>query len=190
MIIAVSGYAGSGKDSIGEIVTSLHPDWEVKKWAGKLKQITSFLTGIPVGLLEDQDIKKMNLGSEWDDPITDEPMTIRDMLQKLGTEGFRNGIHTNVWINALMSDYRPAKLSQYRPSKWVITDTRFPNEAQAVVDRKGIVIRVNRPGFKPVNDHPSETALDGWSFDHVINNNGTLKELEEQVCEVLKAYMR
>jgi hypothetical protein len=32
-------------------------------------------------------------------------MSVRKLLQKLGTEAMRDGLHTNVWCNALFSDY-------------------------------------------------------------------------------------
>ena len=70
---------------------------------------------------------------------------------------------------------------------WIITDVRFPNEAKAIKDRGGIVIRVNRTyytedkkyiiGYDPFETHPSETALDDYEFDYVIENDGSLDEL-------------
>jgi hypothetical protein len=64
---------------------------------------------------------------------------------------------------------------------WIITDTRFPNEAQAIKDAGGIIIRVTRPGIGPVNDHPSETGLNQWKFDYEIQNDGTLENLINSV---------
>jgi hypothetical protein len=32
-----------------------------------------------------------------------------------------------------------------------------------------------------LNDHPSETALDDWSFDAVIANDGSLEDLGRAV---------
>ena len=97
--------------------------WEIKKWAGKLKAIASMLTGIPQEKFEDQEFKKTNLEMQWStlkmkpgkrqDGIFPKkidmnivPMTVRDFLQKLGTDAIRDGLHTNAWVNALMSDYK------------------------------------------------------------------------------------
>jgi len=134
-------------------------------------------------------------------------MTVRDFLQKLGTDGLRDGLHTNTWVNALMADYKPLmsasfgimdlgastlqmeKMSKPIPIEypnWVITDTRFPNEAQAIKDAGGILIRVVRPGNTPINTHSSETSLDNYPFDHVIINDGSLEDLVEKVREVLE----
>jgi hypothetical protein len=183
-IIGISGKIGSGKDTIAQIISETSKkQWEVKKFAGKLKQIASMLTGISVDKFEDQDFKNTFLGPEWDTyGISRRQMTVRELLQKLGTEAMRNGLHTNTWVNALFCEYVPH-------NNWIITDVRFPNEYDAVKSKGGIIIRVNRPGFGTsmvslANAHPSETALDGHEFDHVIENNGDLYELRKKVSKL------
>jgi hypothetical protein len=89
-------------------------------------------------------------------------MTVRTLLQKLGTEAMRDGLHENVWVNALFADYRPQPnkaVAEFLAAEglpqsmnagkenypnWIITDMRFPNEMKAVKERKGITIRVVR----------------------------------------------
>jgi hypothetical protein len=178
--------------------------WEIKKWAGKLKSIASMLTGIPQEKFEDQEFKKTNLGPEWNKTVrifgeyydghvedwtdVEKPMSVRDFLQKLGTDAIRDGLHTNAWVNALMSDYKKIDYNddeQPEHPNWIITDTRFPNEAQAIKDAGGLVIRVDRPGVKPINDHPSEIGLDGWKFDYKIANVSDLKALTGTVEMIL-----
>lgn len=202
-LIGISGKVGSGKDTIGEIIqklclTNKGPQFEIKKFAGKLKQTASLLTGISIEKFEDQEFKKTILGSEWGkttkqnplnaiEPFKDitfvEMMSVRDLLQKLGTEAMRNGLHENVWVNALFANYTEDK-------QWVITDVRFPNEFKAIKEKGGIVIRVNRPGYgnsmkELAEAHPSETALDGHDFDYVIENDGNLEKLISKVKEIL-----
>ena len=235
MIIGINGYAGSGKDTVGTIIQYLQADtniplkgvlnktphhiwwledrsgWQIKKWAGKLKDIASLLTGIPVESFEDQEFKTTLLGPEWG-TVTSNPLnaipvfsdiqfnhliSVREFLQKLGTDAIRDGLHTNAWVNALMSDYKK-DLSECGTSKkgtvvkcskypnWIITDTRFPNEAEAIKKAGGIVIRVDRPGVKPINDHPSETGLDDWKFDYKIANVSDIKALSLSVQMILE----
>ena len=190
MIIGINGYSGSGKDAVGQIIQKLcfKQHWEIKKFAGKLKEVASILTSIPVKYFEDQDFKRTVLGEEWWTNCDEgsQPMTVRDLLQKLGTECMRTGLHSNTWVNALMVDYKPAKMDQYNPSKWVVTDTRFPNEAKAIKDKGGVVIRIDRPGIKPINNHPSEVGLDYWDFDYAIGNVSDLVSLEFTVENILK----
>lgn len=222
MIIGINGKIGAGKDTVGTIIqglllTNKNQNSEIKKFAGKLKQIGSILTGIPVEKFEDQEFKKNYLDSEWgtvqDIPLNSIPpfadikfntlMTVREFLQKLGTEAMRDGLHTNVWVNALFSDYVPKRETlggesvwiendkdyvhfseRFTYPSWIITDMRFPNEMEAVVEKGGITIRVVRPGTI-TGTHPSETALDKAKFDYEIINNGTMEELVKKVREIL-----
>jgi hypothetical protein len=248
MIIGISGYSGSGKDTAGIIIQHLKagtkfplkavikkPDvhewwleersgWEIKKWAGKLKTIASILTGIPVEKFEDQEFKKSLLGPEWgtvtDIPLNSIPvfadiqfnalMSVRELLQKIGTDALRDNLHEDVWVNALMADYNNEshldhqnmciycgsncfegegcdEYNSYpKQSNWIITDTRFPNEAKAIKKAGGMIIRIERPGVKPVNPHPSETSLEKWKFDHVIINDGSITDLTKKIKKVLK----
>ena len=182
MIIGISGYSGSGKDLVGTIIQEISLNkWHVKKWAGKLKTMASILTGIPVEKFEDQQFKKTEMGPEWDCQFYTEgsgwqrrPMLVRDFLQKLGTDAIRNGLHENTWVNATLADYTS-------DANWIITDTRFPNEAEAIKKAGGIVVRINRPGVEPINPHPSETSLDDWNFDAVINNDGDVADIVHKV---------
>ena len=115
----------------------------------------------------------------------------------------------DVWVNALFADYKCEEdkskrkyehIANYRNiiySNWIITDVRFPNEAQAIKQKGGIVIRVNRgyalerlgnsklPKLKhnSVTQHLSETSLDNYDFDYVIDNN---KDIEHLIKEVKK----
>jgi hypothetical protein len=295
-LIGISGKIGSGKDTVGKIIQYLvitnmkdrSPNyfvdtfddflncnkslyegvstWQIKKFAGKLKQCVSIITGIPVEDLEKEEVKQSYLGGEWDyisyTPIDadiddieldakrevlsieaymnqyniirnddDEffitktcKMTVCKLLQTFGTEIGRQ-LHPNTWINALFVDYitTDAKIDigkvlsgesnhyvrdESCVPNWIITDTRFPNEAKAIKDRDGIIIRVERDiisrSCKPtkyanvketdldslnkidkIDNHPSETALDNYKFDYTIDNNGTIEKLIVKVKEIL-----
>jgi hypothetical protein len=247
MIISVNGKIGSGKDTVGKIIQGLivakehnvlnpnfewiekyhiNSSFEIKKFAGKLKQTASLLTGIPIEKFEDQEFKKTYLGEEWNSPYNipfsgpdfvehDGGMTVRTLLQKLGTEAMRDGLHENVWVNALFADYRPQpnkavaeflaaeglpqsmNAGEENYPNWIITDMRFPNEMKAILEKGGITIRVVRRqtivldgakytiGADPYNEHPSETALDDAEFDYEIINDGTIEDLIEKVKEIL-----
>lgn len=198
-----------------------------RKFADKLKDIVCMLISCTREQLEDQKFKETPIGVDWNKWVlfyTDKysldgytktfivegeaeayietqncvftaeiekvELTPRLLLQLLGTECGRNIIHPNIWINSLMSEYTEDK-------EWVITDTRFPNELEAIEKVCGITIRVVRlHGYTnpdtgeykevPINYHSSETALDDAKFDYVINNNGTIEDLIESVRVILK----
>jgi len=172
--------------------------WQIKKFAEKLKSIASLLTGIPIEMFEDQEFKKTFLPLEWGylkDSTTYQLMTVRELLQKLGTEAMRNGLHENVWVNSLMADYKPDTYTRVNVTyiasnlpNWIITDTRFPNELDAVKGKEGVTIKVKRNWGSTENlfsTHPSETALDDATFDYEIVNDGTIEELIEKVRAIL-----
>lgn len=195
MIIGINGYAGSGKDTVGEIIKQLQPHehWEIKKFAGKLKDVASTILGIPTLMFEDQEFKKKTLPQMWSNHGL--PMTVRDFLQRLGTDALREGLHPNTWVNALMMDYKEQLINiindegyqfEERYPNWVITDCRFPNEAIAIKNQGGVIVRINRPGINAVNAHPSEVALDHWHFDYVVENDEGIVELKHQVRDILK----
>jgi len=160
MIIGLSGYAGVGKDTVAKYITEIDPTFKIKKFSGKLKEVASILTGIPPKNFESQEFKHMEL-SGWD-------MTVRELLQKLGTEAIRDGLHKDAWVNALFSDY-------HQGENWVITDMRFPNEYEAVIRWGGFVVRLEREGIKPINAHQSETALDNFAFNYRLLNTGEVE---------------
>ena len=151
--------------------------WEFKRFAGKLKQIASILTGVDAHRFEDQEFKKRQMGKEWNF------MTYREFLQRLGTEAIRTGIHPEAWVNAMFADFHSTI------SHWLITDCRFKNEASAVKRHQGIIVRINNPRLPVQEDpHPSETDLDDHKFDYVIDNDGTLEEFYEKIKVMLKHY--
>jgi len=140
--------------------------------------------------------------------------TYRYLLQKIGTEAMRDTIHKDIWVNALFSDYiykyinmataKEASIEDYnnylnkldskaeiimlQESNWIITDLRFPNELNAINDRNGFTIRINRDnGTRAIdlNPHESEKALNNAVFNYTIDNNGTIDDLIEKVREIL-----
>ena len=198
MIIALSGYAGVGKDTVADVICELYPGWQVKRFAGKLKEVASILTGLKVEDFEDRLIKSMQLEG-WD-------MTVREFLQRLGTEAIRDNLHKDAWVNALISEYnRSMKFEQFCPicgnswntsicstcntskletkctTNWIVTDCRFKNEAEQIKNCGGYVIRIKRPFTKPVNYHQSEVDLDDYEFDYTLHNDKEIDYLETKV---------
>ena len=141
--------------------------------------------------------------------------TPRLLLQLIGTECGRQIIHPNIWVNALFADYnaigdnllegevRKVREEDLIYPSWLVTDVRFTNEAKAIKDRGGVVIRVNRDKFsyqsdlpesaspiehaergKELHYHPSETSLDDYDFDYVIDNNSDIPSLVEKVKQL------
>ena len=181
-LIGISGKAGSGKNTVASLLQEIDHSFEQKAFAAKLKEVASILTGIPVHMFEDQEFKKETMPEEWwhTDGHTVNKPTYRRFLQEVATEAMRDQVHPDVWVNALFADWKGPKMDEYHPSKWIITDVRFPNEYKAIKDRGGIILRVERPGVETMG-HVSERALDEHKFDYVIYNDGSIPDLFKQV---------
>jgi hypothetical protein len=182
--------------------TYLGPEWDY--WSIKLKEGKTKITEQARVITEEQADANLlfnpvihgSYRKTWEKEKC--RMTVRQFLQELGTDACRNGLHPNTWVNALMADYKPTQvqwsdgpIGGYEDGplpNWIITDTRFPNEAQAIKDAGGIVIRVDRPGVKAINAHPSETGLDDWNFDHKIMNGSDMVSLMFTVHTILKKH--
>lgn len=174
-----------------ELFRDIEPSWEKHAFADKMKQCVAIILGCNVSDLEKEEFKEsyipwirediFNLTADGFGEVDNVPITVRKLLQKFGTEIGRN-IDSNLWVNALLNEYTP----DYRGElpNWIIPDVRFSNEAQAIIDKGGILIRVNKDTGK--NDtHISETALDNWKdWDYVVDNNGSWDNLITQIIAI------
>lgn len=188
MIIGISGKIGAGKDTLADILMELKPGmFEKKAYADKLKQVASILTGIPVEKFSDREFKKQNMPEDWawfGDP--EDIMSVREFIQELGTEAIREGLHEEAWVIALMADYI-ANEEDVLPN-WIVTDVRFHNEAEAIRNKGGILIRINRKSSEE-STHDSEKAMNDWGdWDLIIDNNGDLESLKVEALKILEKY--
>ena len=151
-IIGISGKKTVGKDTVGKIIqyltgeSTVYPfdlnidysyrsNWQIKKFADKLKDIICILINCTREQLEDESFKSKELGEEWwywymerdggYSPIILDYLTTtkkelknyeglelikptpRFLLQFIGTNLFRNQLHPEIWVNSLMNEYKP-----------------------------------------------------------------------------------
>jgi hypothetical protein len=106
-------------------------------------------------------------------------MTVREVLQIMGTDIFREMFENDIWANS------PFRRNWSEYDVVVITDCRFPNEKSVTEARGGTVIRIERN--TGLNDtHASETSLDNAEFEYRYVNNGSIDELEAFLKGVLQ----
>jgi len=207
MIIGVCGFIGSGKDTIADYLVGFH-GYRRDSFAGTLKDAVAAVFGWDRELLEGRTPEarawREQVDPWWANRLSMPALTPRWVLQHWGTEVCRRAFHDDIWIAAL-----EARLSR-RSDNTVISDVRFPNEIASIRNAGGIVIRVVR-GEEPTwygvaqaaNQHPqpnasseilgklgihiSETAWVGTKFDAVIDNNGTIEELYNQVKNLVQS---
>lgn len=166
-IIGLSGYAQSGKDTVGKYLIEKYGFKRIS-FADKLREVLYAQNPIVVCDVDSQRRVQDVVDYYGWEAAKSTFVEIRQLLQALGTEAGRKVLGENVWVEAALRDLPDGN--------YVVTDVRFPNEAEAVHE----LWRVVRPGYGPINDHPSETALDNFVFDRIIRNDSTLTALHSR----------
>lgn len=200
MIIGIKGKAGSGKDTIGFLMLDLLHRSSFKcsslAFANPVKDLAASLTGNRRSLFDEQDFKKYSCFSLTDGrtysihhiPKGHDVITIRELLQKLGTEAMQGTFGKNVWVNQI---FKEIDNTQYLDIH-LITDVRFKHEYDAIKNRNGMIIEVVNPNLVSTDKHQSEIDLDNVKADYTIindweNNPGGL---DKQVYELVQQIKR
>lgn len=204
-IIALSGFARSGKDEAARILVEEHGFVQVA-FADKLRDMIYALNPIVAHKSHALQVKRpdkvVSLYVDDETPATvDLPVylqqvidtygwggyketeygdEIRRLLQRLGTEAGRQTLWDSIWIDAALTGFD-------ENARLVVSDARFFNEFDAVRERGGRVWRIERPGVGPANDHASEMeAIDYPHFELTLNNDGTLDDWRTLVSMTYK----
>lgn len=170
-IIAISGHAQNGKDTVAgmlkEHLEGRNQRVLITHYADLLKYICRTFFG-------------------WDGEKNEKG---RKLLQVVGTDVIR-AKQPDYWVRFV------AGILELFGDNWdcvLIPDSRFPNEIETLrQDGFNVThVRVERhtPGWtSPLTfeqqRHPSETALDEYPVDIMVNNDGSLDELNEK-CAVI-----
>lgn len=170
MIIGLSGYAQSGKDSVAKILVEEYGYTRIA-FADKIKELLYEMNP----RVNDRQLQQWVDTQGWD--ATKEISEVRMLLQNLGV-GARKVFGENFWVREALNTMIHKLNVDFN---YVITDVRFTNEANMIKANDGHIWRVERPGINPVNDHVSESELNAWNFDELIYNAGTLEDLAEIV---------
>ena len=173
MIIGLSGYAQSGKDTVAELLC-LNYEYERRAFADPIRHALMMLNP-----KLDSITRVSDYVDDYGWEMAKRNPEVRRLLQVLGTEVGRKMMGDNVWINMGTRDLNHI-------DKVVFSDVRFPNEAEAIKKLGGSVWRINRRNQGAVNTHPSEIAMDNYMFNYVIYNDGTLEDLSDEVFMLAK----
>jgi hypothetical protein len=165
-LIAFTGPAGCGKDTAGEWFSQLDDGYTIHKFATPLKKmLAAGGFGYPLTFEQKEAIIPW-LGKSW-----------RHLAQTLGTEWGREMIDPTIWTKILEQDL----LNDYARN-FVITDLRFPNEAEMILRNGGIVVAIEGRKLGTGNDaHKSEQELPDELITFRICNDGTLEEFYEEL---------
>jgi len=210
MIIGICGFIGSGKDTIADYLVNLH-HFRRESFANTLKDAVAQIFGWDRTMLEGRTKQAREWREQvdpwWAQRLGIPNLTPRFILQQWGTEVCRKNFHDDIWIASLENKLRNST------DDVVISDCRFPNEIKAIKQAGGIVVRVVR-GPEPewydaavsqnrgpngnstwalsgrrleqLGVHASETSWIGTKFNAVLDNNGTLDDLYQQIMHLVQ----
>lgn len=176
-LIGFSGRRGSGKDTVARLFQQLQPErhWQIRSVGEPIKAVCAVLAGEEVTPYYSQRGKAELLPAFG--------RTRGEMLQQVGLA--LRLWEPDIWVQAFFSQL-PAEQCI------LIPDVRFPNEANLIRQRGGLMVRVDGDPLQQRGDgtrddeHPSETALDTYPhFDFVMHNTGSLADLEWQARKLM-----
>lgn len=171
-LIGVAGRAHSGKDAFA--AACVKHGYKRIAFADALKVATAHIANEESHLFFD-DISKEEFSKALG-------MTRREALQKVG-KAVRDSVGPETWVNRALNEW---EASGYPAT--VISDVRYPNEAEAIRRHGGFVIRLVRPGAGLEGEaagHESEAGIPDNLIDVEIHNDGTLGELSAEAAKIV-----
>ena len=201
-ILGIAGQAGSGKDTVANLLVDNFPSKIVViALADPLKRIVRTVFGFEHEQLWGPTERRAERSSLFPDGPT-----AREALQLLGTEWGRR-LYPDIWVRLAMqaawsvlsgrgrhsphTGIDSAGVLYTPPELVVIPDVRFDNELTAIQEVGGEVWLVWRPGIvAPAGGLVGHASEVGFSFDQVnavLDNTGTLEDLEAQVLRLAGA---
>ncbi len=171
-LLGFHGYTESGKDTVADHLADRY-GFQSFALADTLREILIILNpyiatadGIAIRLVD-------IIESEGWDSAKRNPhymMEFRRLLQTMGTDIGRIFFGKTIWMDI-------ARSKMVKPDV-VITDIRFPDEANWLRSMGGTLINVVRPGYGRINEHSSEELV---FCDYMLGNDGTLDDLKIKV---------
>jgi hypothetical protein len=194
-LIGLHGKAGAGKDTVADYLTDTYDAHYRIAFADPLKEACSALLGINLIDFYDRDSKEA-VNAAWD-------LTPRAIAQFFGTEIMREQVTKLVpnlgldfWIKRawlrLEGIYVPEDEGIYSLGDTVIiSDVRFQNEYDWIIDNGGTIIHLTRPGFSGtvggIENHASEQSINLWNKERTATcvNDLTLDHLYSQIDNII-----
>lgn len=202
-IVLISGKMRSGKDTIANIISERLKSSGVcpviMHFSDSLKEILSKTLGMSLETLNflknnpDYKIEQLVQSPNTVGYYYHNSNTMRNMLQKFGTDAMQSILGKDVWVNALKKKIE----NDTEHNVFIIPDFRFKHEfINDYKNFKTISIKVLSNTFDSSlnSKHISEHDLDNFVFDYTINNpkqitgvtDGVYADCANVVNEILK----
>lgn len=132
-LIGISGKAYSGKDFTADVIKKLFPDLKIYKIA-----YADAVRNMLKGIVDVDAIYKLNKKEE---PIEGLGVSLRELMQSLGTDWGRHILGDNFWVNILNKRINDNSFLA-EADVVVISDCRFQNEIDYIINQDGIVLNI------------------------------------------------
>ena len=181
MIIGLTGYAQSGKDTVANILVNNYGYTRVA-FADKIREFLYETNPMYDSVVGEPLFVKAKVDRDGWEEAKKSPH-IRRLLQTSGVAA-RKVFGENFWVQQALRDV-------HFEGNYVITDVRFTNEADVIKKYDNSQLwRVKRLGVEAVNSHVSEHELDGYPVDQIFINNTTIEDLELLVKTRMAGYAK
>lgn len=192
-IIGFAGKKRSGKDTAFEALEGLGA--KRYAFADMLKETCIMLFGVTEEQMYGEERETLseilwenipdNIKEKYSIGSDKKYMTAREILQIFGTEICRRMFDGEIWVK---STFR--QIEKDNPELAVITDVRFPNEANAILEKNGGIFKVMRPDQVYDDEHESETALDNYlEWDALLLNDSSLEDFKRKVKTTVSQWL-
>jgi Deoxynucleotide monophosphate kinase len=181
MIIGLCGLKGSGKDTVAARLIKDY-GFERKAFADSLKRSAAALLDIDASefeKLKNDSNAFVGLYSYTDNPHFRIKMSVREYLQRYGTEAHRQVFGWDFWVDQVL----PMD-GFYAERNIVVTDVRYINEADRIHALQGHVIRVMR-ARPPADMHSSEQEQLLIQADYELDNTTMLTDLPQRIDKMM-----
>ena len=181
MIIGLTGYAQSGKDTVANILVENYGYTRVA-FADKIREFLYETNPMYDSIVGEPLFVRAKVDRDGWEEAKKSPH-IRRLLQTSGVAA-RKVFGENFWVQQALRDV-------HFEGNYVITDVRFTNEADIIKKYDNSQLwRVKRLGVEAVNSHVSEHELDGYPVDQIFINNTTIEDLELLVKTRMAGYAK
>lgn len=198
MILGIGGGKGCGKDTVADILIK-HYNYRKISWADPLKEMLSEALNIPLNEFYDRtkdDIRAVEINAEEAGKLLDlitesygelenytnlrlelqntKYESLRDLMQRFGTEFGRRKIDPEIWIKLTKNRVNPGDLL-------IFPDVRFKGEFDAIKELGGFMMKINRD-LDNQDSHESENLdIPDSEFDFLVDNNACLSSLHSDI---------
>ena len=181
VLIGLCGYAGAGKDTAAHVlIEELY--FQRVAFADPIKAALLALNPFVPGPNTESYTRLSDFTADRSWAEVKEYPEVRRLMQILGTEVGRNLFDPEIWVKLAESKI----LSTMAVGHTVVTDVRFPNEARMIKRHGGVLVRVSRPDFGPVNEHVSDRASENWTYDCFVENDSTVEALRDKMRNLVE----